>query len=259
MTKKFNKLEKEFIKLIVEKEGYQRNILNMLDKFLKDSLLEFVKEDNEIYLRGGSPETLIDKINEISPVIVILTGLVRYLEKEGYVSIYCPLNNAASIVTVGQGVSNKCRNRHKFSDDTVAKNLIHYVHKEIFPSFELEQLVSNNFVTDIEVRFLRQQVTTWTSIILAGIIGIGGIFYQIYDRAASSSANLNNVNFIKNQIVKLNTNFDRLVVKSGGDVRIMEKTLHSFSRTVNELFEYIKNRDKLKNNINRLPKKVVPK
>ena len=44
-------------------------------------------------------------------------------------------------------------------------------------SQELKDLVKNDFKTEEEIRFRKQQVLTWISIVLATIIGLLGIIF----------------------------------------------------------------------------------
>ena len=47
-------------------------------------------------------------------------------------------------------------------------------------SQELKDLVKNNFKSEEDIRFRKQQKLTWVSIIFATIVGLLGIMYDVW-------------------------------------------------------------------------------
>lgn len=265
MIRHFNKIEKEFITRIIEEEGYQRNILTMLDPYLEKTRLCINKSNKTIETKFEIAEThpteteiqaAIKKIEEIQPIIVILSNLLAYLENEGLVTIYRPVNNNDQIVTAGTGAVNRKSISNKFPDQKIVDIVVSFVHKEIIPSQELVQLHSNDFISEEEKRFKKQHVATWVSIIIAGIIGIGGILYQVIDKISGKDDHKIQVEFVKAEILKLNKHLENLANEPTLKMETVTDSIHSINDSLENMLSKI---EKVNGNIKKIHRTSVNK
>ena len=231
----------KFIATIVEEKGYHRNILTMLDPYLENTRLCIDKTNKIIEIKyeilGAHPtseecESAINKIEELEPIIVILSNLLVYLEKEGLVTIYNPVNNGNQTVTIGTGAINRNSIDNQFQDQKISGMLVSFVHKEIIPNQELLQLYSNGFLSEDEIRFKKQQKATWVSIFIAGLIGLGGIAYQVIDKISGKNEENEQIEYFKAEMLNLNRHLKELANKPTPDMNAVTDSLHSIDRTI---------------------------
>lgn len=204
---KFSKEEKEIVKVIVK---YANNSENIASAFNASGLLE--KRGIAIVNAGGNTFAFFkvdmypDLFTGAKPVYMsLLLNLIERLVQNG--SIICgdsadanPLvigakssrwekrnalsvNDTEAIILEGpyKGWYDKATRQMLYCEWSVWGNQLasvcRYLHSDYSVSEELKELVKNDFKTDEEIRFAKQQWATWISIAVAIILGILGIIF----------------------------------------------------------------------------------
>ena len=204
----FKKFEKEFIKAIVK---YGDDAESLADAINKSRLLEkigwniVVSDDGKYYLcyrqdkydyndeqkvRGYLAEflTLLNKLyserlliaypsSHNNPLVIGKENVTRYR-----IDINSVDNGKEYIVLsqMGFGWYDKNKNTLYYWDDCT--EMIRPLENNLFSAYhvsqELKDLIQNDFKSEEEIRFNKQQLLTWISIAIAIIIGLLGIFIK---------------------------------------------------------------------------------
>lgn len=244
MIRRFNKTEQSYINTLIENDGYQRNILTLVDPYLSKTRLTIDRESEEIKIQyeiedkhptDKEYELAIKKIDELQPLIVTICNLLTYLEKQGLITIYSPVKSNGRFIPAGTGAVNRLSIENKLPDNNICKIFISFIHKEIIPSEELVQLSNNNFVPADELKFKKQMVATWVSIIIAALIGISGIIYQIIDGSKNSKRTEMLIKNINTEISKLNDTANSYKTESIQKSESLEKAIKSINESIKKL------------------------
>lgn len=204
---KFSKEEKEIVKVIVK---YANNSKNIASAFNASGLLE--KRGIAIVNAGGVTLVFFNQEkypnffpNAKSPYLSLLLNLIERLVQNG--SIICGDSADANPLVIG-AKSSRWEKRNALSvNDTEAiilegpykgwydkatrqmlywewnewgnqlERVCHYLHSDYCVSEELKELVKNDFKTDEEIRFAKQQWMTWISIGVAILLGVLGFIF----------------------------------------------------------------------------------
>ena len=182
----FDDLETSVIERIVEGKGYSRNLINLLDsksnlqrirvKLNKDEktlTYLFEREHTEPQYEGVL--TIIEDEERLSEFLIKHVVLIQYLEKHDYITIFERLSKTDGIWEFGEGSKNRPYTETEFNDLQIIELLARYIDKEILPSPALKELYRNDFKTDDEIRFKKQNTSAWAAIILSAILGACGI------------------------------------------------------------------------------------
>lgn len=194
----FSEEEQEIIRCLVDREGYSRNLINLIDsqrnlegvrvKINKEnSSVEFLFQSDTSNFSDDQMQYIIRRHKEISELIIRYVVLFRYLEKNDFAISFSPAMTDKKKSVFGMGAENRPFIPSPFYDKTISDLLIEYVDKEIIPSHSLRVLVSKNFVTEEERRFKKQICATWIAILVSFLIGISGI-YMGWRSSAEQSA-----------------------------------------------------------------------
>lgn len=202
----FKKTEKEIIRAIVkfgEKENSMAKVLNkskLLEK--RGIVIAFASSRNYVFFDKMKYDWEDAKaISYISELI----SLLKYLIANRLITIL-PIN-VRELHVVGRQHSKQLRPGYTEVDDAILEvdsnmgnwidKVTHqqtywpncYTEKELVVSAylecwfsvsqELKDLVENDFMTEEQLRFKKQQRLTWISIIVAGIIGIASIIMNV--------------------------------------------------------------------------------
>ena len=204
---KFSKEEKEIVKVIVK---YANNSENIASAFNDSGLFE--KRGIAIVDAGGVTLAFFNREkhpdffpNAKSPYLSLLLNLIEKLVQNG--SIICGDSADANPLVIGAKSSRwKKRNALSVNDtetiilegpykgwyDKATGQMIYcewnewgnqlsrvcdYLHCDYCVSEELKDLVKNDFKTDEEIRFAKQQWMTWISIGVSTLLGILGLIF----------------------------------------------------------------------------------
>ena len=204
---KFSKEEKEIVKVIVK---YANNSENIASAFNASGLLE--KRGIAIVNAGGVTLVFFNQEkypdffpNAKSPYLSLLLNLIEKLVQNG--SIICGDSADANPLVIGAKSSRWEKLNMLAVNDTEAiilegpykgwyektngqmlywewnewgnqlSRVCHYLYSDYCVSEELKELVKNNFKTDEEIRFAKQQLMTWISIGVSALLGILGIIF----------------------------------------------------------------------------------
>jgi hypothetical protein len=189
----FGDEEKKIIRKINAGDGLAKNLINIFES-IKHLPHVRVKVDKasmtaELLFECQASQSTSDEIeyaigehkNIIEKLIVHLV-LLRHLEKEELAFFFEPAQNSQNVIEFGAGAVNMHSYTMAIDDATLIKLLAGYVNKEIVPAPALRHLEKNDFRSDEERRFIRQQVNTWSAIAVTLFIGLLGIYngYQAY-------------------------------------------------------------------------------
>lgn len=203
---KFSKEEKEIVKVIVK---YANNNENIASAFNASGLLE--KRGIAIVNAGGDTFALFkvdmypDLFTGAKPVYMsLLLNLIERLVQNG--SIICGDSADANPLVIGAKSSRWAKLDALVVNETEIivlagpskgwytlngqpkywewnewgkqlSRVCHYLYSDYCVSEELKELVKNDFKTDEEIRFAKQQFATWLSIGVAILLGILGIIF----------------------------------------------------------------------------------
>lgn len=183
----FDKEEKNIISKITQGEGFSRNLINIFDsasrlggvrivinKLSKIGHFEFqtasLEPTNDEY------QWIIEQQKVLTELLIKHLALIKYLEKEELVILFSPANSNDNIVTIGAGADNQPSTPMPITDQFIVDLLIEYIHKEILPSPTLRSLETNNFISDEEIHFKKQQIVAWVAISISVILGLYGMY-----------------------------------------------------------------------------------
>ena len=204
---KFSKEEKEIVKALVQCENQGGNLALALNfsRLLEKQGVAFVDADcaRMVFLRKDLYPDFFP-FNDNAPYVSILLNLIEKLVKNGHIilgeSCYAdPLvigathsqwaksglvvvNGNEFIVVEGPGKgwygADKQEKYFWWNKwDGQFSKVSNYLHSDYCVSEELKELVQNDFKTDEEIRFAKQQLVTWISIGVAILLGVLGIIF----------------------------------------------------------------------------------
>lgn len=203
---KFKKTEKEIIEAIVKYDGEVKSLAEVINK---SGLLE---ERGIAYVSYGGKGTIFLKnekydIDDKEPLgyVADLVSLINLLIEKRYI-ITMPLESGRELV-IGRKSSNwaapekivvdgkelidvdgrmfywvNTNGAQIYSPVDCPENVLP-VGKTLYSWFtvsqEMKDLVENNFKTEEDIRFEKQQRLTWISIIVAGLIGLASLIIGV--------------------------------------------------------------------------------
>lgn len=205
---RFNKTEREIVRSIVK---FRDEAESLGDAINKSRLLEkrgwavASKDDGEFYLFYRSDKFDYEDEQKVRGYLAELLALLEKLYNERLLVAFpsshnCPLVIGREHVTRHQIDVNKVdggkefivlqqlglgwysQNRESLYNWCECTDMVRPFGKILFSAYHVSQdlveLVKNNFQTEEDIRFRKQQIATWVSIIVALIIGLLGIFVK---------------------------------------------------------------------------------
>lgn len=217
----FGEEEKRIIRKINTGDGFARNLVNIfesiknlpgvrvkVDKQAMSAELLFACQNmqpSEKELQYAIPEH-----QKITENLITHLVLLKYLEKEDLATFFEPAQNKERVTEFGAGAVNVPSFSMALNDATLVKLLVQYLDKEIVPAPALRYLERNDFRSDEELRFIRQQRATWSAIAVTFLIGVIGIYsgHQSYSfQRTQSEQSTGNIHAI---LATLDRGFDSL-------------------------------------------------
>jgi len=183
--RKFNKDERNYIRLINSTDRDGRGIADIFDNDLIGAILrinkvdrtaDFIFEIANQELNDKQAEDILNRIFELQYKIVLLTNLIQYLEENGLLTSYVPQPSLENVISFGQGDAHSLAATRSINDSKIIDLLIKYVDKKLLPSVELRELERHNFKSVEERRFFWEQLAVWAGILIAVALGLWGIF-----------------------------------------------------------------------------------
>ena len=203
----FKKTEKEIIKAIVKYGGEVKSLVDVLNEsqILEKRGIVIMPHEERCYIflhKDKFSESDLDEKRGLG-YVTELVSLIHLLIKERLIIIIpardCPspvigkrhavktapelisIDSGRGFITLGYRNVNWCdKDGHQTAWPVWLPLEALPVDKLLMPWFsvsqELKNLVKNKFKSEEEIRFRKQQVLTWISIISATIIGLLGIF-----------------------------------------------------------------------------------
>ena len=207
---KFSKEEQKIVKAIVECENQGGNLAMALNysRLLEKHGVGIVDADctKTVFLRKDLYPDFFPH-NDNAPYVSILLNLIEKLVKNG--DIICGDSADANPLVIG-AKSSRWEKRNMLTVngnetiiiegpykgwygadrqekyfwwnkwDSQLSEVSNYLYSSYCVSEELKDLVKNNFKTDEEIRFAKQQWMTWVSIGVSALLGILGLIFN-YD------------------------------------------------------------------------------
>ncbi len=177
--KSFSKIEQTIICKLVDEKLCCRPVLlgNVLNTLFKDCFIKVDKQNSivQIMFSGDSNDTIIDTQTKMAEIILLL----GYLNHNGLLCLFNCASTNTPPYTIGQGSQNRCTIPYDFPDHTISDWLLDNCNKQIIVSYDLVWLKEHNFIAKEESRFRRQQIATWTGIIVSFLIGCSGLILNI--------------------------------------------------------------------------------
>lgn len=187
----FGDEEKKIICKINNGHGFARNLINIFESIKNlpkvrlrinktnmtaELLFEcknFQPTNEEIRYAIGEHENIVEKL-------IVHLVLLKYLEEKGLVTFFEPAQNNQSLIEFGAGAVNLPSFSMAINNQELINLLAKYINKEIIPTPALRNLEKNKFQSSEELRFIKQQKTTWCAIAATFVIGVAGIAFNIY-------------------------------------------------------------------------------
>ena len=149
----------------------------IIDKAAGSVKLYYPNED-----RDPTQQTIndaISKMAEIEKEILVISNLLNYLEKNGYIQTILSTENAAPVETIQKGFPSRVPITREFPDEAVNRLLIGYLDKRVVTSPDLDELVQKAFVSKEDRQFKTTIRATWIGIVTAIVIGIASLVMGI--------------------------------------------------------------------------------
>ena len=205
---KFNKTEREIVRSIVNFRGKSGSLAEAINK---SRLLEkrgwaiALKDDETYYLFYRRDKFEYDDDQKVLGYLAELLALLERLYKERLLIAFPSSHNRPLVigrenVTRHQFDVNKIddgkefivlqqlgfgwysQNKETLYDWCECTAMVRPLESPIFSAYhvslDLVELVDNNFQTEDDIRFRKQQIATWVSIIVALVIGLLGILVK---------------------------------------------------------------------------------
>lgn len=203
----FKKTEKEIIKAIVKYGGEVKSLVDVLNesKILEKRGIVIMPHDNQCYIFLRKDKYSEDDMDEKRGLgyVTELVSLIHLLIKTRLIIIipsrgcstpvignryaiqtapeFISLEKGKEFITLRYRNVNLCnREGHQIAWPVWIPLETLPIDKLFTPCFsvsqELKDLVKHNFKSEEDIRFEKQQVLTWISIVIATIIGLLGIF-----------------------------------------------------------------------------------
>ena len=206
---RFNKTEREIVRSIV---NFSDKAESLADAINKSRLLEkrgwavASKDDGEFYLFYRSDKYDYEDEQKVRGYLAELLALLEKLYNERLLVAFPSSHNRPLVigrehVTRDRIDINKVdggkefivlqqfglrwysQNKESLYNWCECTEMVRPLAAPIFSAYHVSQdlveLVDNNFQTEEDIRFRKQQIATWVSIILAFVIGIAGIIVSI--------------------------------------------------------------------------------
>ena len=174
-----NNREKQIINHLVKEFSIEKYLLDFNDflcKILKQkhSSIEF-KNTYDLTIRAPD-----QNVNKYANEIIEIVFLIDTLRKEHYISLISDdIKGLFEPLVIG--VLNEEQDGEVILSDENFFNLFNKLYaSKLYLSAALIDLNNNNFVTDEEKRHKKIMKATWTSIIVAFLIGVSGILINIF-------------------------------------------------------------------------------
>ncbi|MFN8437824.1 MAG: hypothetical protein U0V72_09300 [Cytophagales bacterium] len=154
----FNEKEKEILKLLDLSNGFKfqtlfsEKILNL--KITIDSKSNRIDVRYKTKFFQPDKDELVDidrKSNELFERIYLAVTLVKYFEKEGYISLYRSQTTEDKI-TIGDKSLGDCGVLNEINDETIKQLLFEYTDKYLIVTSEFNEFVKNGFISRDEKR-----------------------------------------------------------------------------------------------------------
>lgn len=170
--------------ILLQNSGPNCTIATLMDDRLQDVSIKSSKKNTKIELfynqlkdidSDQDANELVNKMQEISILIMTTINMIKLLEKGGYIMLLQMANVTNDDSTIGQLVESENYTSMEFADKNLSKKYLHYRYKEIYITEEFKMFCNKGFISRDELRYQRQSnLTRWILIvaIVAFIVNI---------------------------------------------------------------------------------------
>ena len=177
--KTFSPFEKKIINKIANDTNLGRNITNILDEYLMKTCIFIDNTAGSVDLKFEIKENqptqeekdwiLNQRLKEIQIQIIQILNLLKYLEKNGFITTYKTTNVSQPTIKFGRCAGSNYMS-YSFPDPKIKALLLEYVEMTIEPNLDLIDIIAYDYQTKDERRYNNQKHQAWIAIIIAVII-----------------------------------------------------------------------------------------
>lgn len=158
----------------------------------------------------GEATNIIQRIEEISLIILETVNLIKLLEKENYILTLQRAPNENEF-KFGGCIGNVPQISYPFADENISKLLIEYLQKEIYVTEEFRRFCLYGFIARDEQRFRKQFRITITALIVTIIaLLLNTIFNLLPKISGGTKIKQEQIDNIRNDLRQINSNIDSL-------------------------------------------------
>ena len=216
-----NKTEQELCLSILAGHGHDNYLGNIIDNRLQGVSISGKRDTLDVELlfnfwSGGQLPTdqesynIIQRIEEISLLILETVNLINLLEKDNYILTLqrSPHNDTFKF---GGCVGNVAKVSHHFADAKISQLLIEYLQKEIYATEEFRQFCRHGFIARDEQRFRKQFCITTTALVVAIVaLLLNTVFNLIPKFSGGTKIKQEQIDNIRSDLRQINSNIDSL-------------------------------------------------
>jgi hypothetical protein len=211
---KFDQDEQKFIKYL-NSNTEQKRIQNYLDPCLHKISIDLVPKSKKVAFRfeirsdQPTPEEIkwsITKSQELQLILVKITRLISYLENAKLAYSFIPANNQDQELksSFGQCAEESKYIRYELHDIETINGLIKLADKIILPTPSLLELEKCNFKFPEQKRFEISKCLSTAGIIVAILLSVIGIYFNIYLSKQSSKDWKQYIQFLREDLSQIN-------------------------------------------------------
>jgi len=159
-----SKEEQDLCNRILKNSGRNNFIGNIIDDKLSNILIELKRPKKELIIHypiqstdisSEVQEKLIERIEEISELILTTVNLIKMLVEEGYIMLL-QRGSEDKTTKFGRGIGNIESVTYDFKDLALIELFTKYSNKEIYATKEFEHFCNDKFIPRQEKRIKRQ-------------------------------------------------------------------------------------------------------
>ena len=187
-----NENEQELCLRILNGHGHDNYLGNIIDDKLEGVCISGQRDTGNVQLlfnfwSGGKVPTdeetnnIIQRIEEISLLILETVNLIDLLEKENYI-LSLQRSPHDETFQFGGCVGNIAKIPYNFPDKKISKLLIEYIQKEFYVTEEFRQFCRHGFISRDERRFRSQNRNQWIAIGVALFAALTSLFFNAWPK-----------------------------------------------------------------------------
>jgi len=186
-----SKEEQDLCKRILKGSGQNNFLGNIIDHKLSGVCISITRQPQNVELEFSNSNPvltdddamkMVDRINEISFLILTTVNLINLLEKEGYIMLIRRGKGVTNFSKFGRCIGNIPSVTSYFGDKSISDLLIDYVDKEMIATVEFQRFCKRKFIARDEQRFKIQFRITLSALLVAILALLLNTFFNALSR-----------------------------------------------------------------------------